>query len=182
MSGPQPSTCLAWVTCNAVSVRILIRRVPRKRRKGVLGSRGEAKRGVTGKGKEKFPLLLPSPPAHFSCDNMVANLLDHELIPITPEHTETPALQAMHGWPYQDLRRSSQHSSQAQWSTQASSPRQGGNPIKTSAIHILSLVLGRYLAFRACLQGGTVTLASGLTLVVGQKKAKSFTSKISKVG
>ena len=52
--------------------RILMRRTPswiktRKRRKGVLGSRGESKKGVTGEGETK----------------MVADLLHHKLIPIT---------------------------------------------------------------------------------------------------
>ena len=44
-----------------------------KRRKGVLGSRGEAKRGNP-------------PPVHFPRDKMVADILDRELISITREH------------------------------------------------------------------------------------------------
>ena len=64
--------------------------------KRVLGSKGEAKRGVSwggggraGRGEGNVLFLRPhSFPAHLSWDNMVANLLDRELIPLTREHIE----------------------------------------------------------------------------------------------
>ena len=62
-----------FLACNAgvfwrASARILIGRAPswiktRKRRKGVLGSRDEAEKGVTGVGEGKENYILLTPPA-----------------------------------------------------------------------------------------------------------------------
>ena len=60
----QMIACNAGV-CWQASAHILIRRAPSwikicKRRKEVLGSRGEAKKGVTGMGEGKEKLRLPA--------------------------------------------------------------------------------------------------------------------------
>ena len=64
------------------------------------------------------------------------NLEDDRKIAVCPAPNLRPAWQV---WPYQDLKRSSQYSSQASWGRQASPLHQGGNLIGEGRENCLAL-------------------------------------------